>query len=318
LSVPDWRVGGGGASIEPEGVTEVAQAAWRGRFERIGFGPGFNLHLGVLEIARACEIPVLGADEGSSPISAYALVSGCARLRMSGWPEIELAPGKAILFRAADRRGLFRLPAPQTLRFFSVAMAPKLMVELVDGRIPAALKPLIRAGARTVVKERPVGRATRSLIDGLGAPGDGGALERLHREAVAIQLLTEMIAPDLRPDRQATALADAETAAVRAARGRLLADLRDPPPAAALAAAAGMGLRRFLRAFEAQHGASPAQLLRLERLNRARQLLETGEASLKQIAWQVGYGHVSNFVAAFSEHYGAPPRRFSRQGLAAE
>jgi transcriptional regulator GlxA family with amidase domain len=105
-----------------------------------------------------------------------------------------------------------------------------------------------------------------------------------------------------------------EEAAVRAARGHLVADLRDAPSAVTLAEASGIGLRRFLRAFETLHGESPAQALRVERLNQARQMLEAGELAIKEVAWRVGYNHVSNFATAFADQFGRPPRQFLRQG----
>src|SRR5690606_23618851 len=111
----------------------------------------------------------------------------------------------------------------------------------------------------------------------------------------------------------ATSLTAAEASAIHEAHAALVADLREPPSAAELARSARMGLRRFLQAFETLHGASPDRALRMARLTEARRLLETEELSMKEIAWRVGYSHVSNFVAAFSSHFGQPPRRFSRR-----
>jgi len=322
MGAPDWRIGEARAAIAPEGVTELSGDGWRGRYERMTFGAGFHMHLGRLDIERPFEQPVAGADTGPALISIYVPTAGTGRLEMLDWPEIELEPGRAILFTAKARRSVFRRPGPQTFRFFSVALVPSLLVELLDRRIPEPLAALIESnGQETVVKTRSLGQPVRGLIEGLGEPGEGGALQRLHREAVAIRLLTEMVEAELSDPADAaevSALSRREQRAVRAAAGRLLEDLRDAPSAASLAEAAGLGLRRFLRAFEAIHGVSPAQLLRRERLAEGRRLIEAGGMPLKAIAWQVGYGHVSNFVAAFSEHYGAPPRRFSRQRLVAE
>lgn len=318
--IPDWRIGEARVAIAPDGVTEVSGDGWRGRYERMTFGPGFHMHLGRLDVKTPFEQPVAGADGGPAVISVYVPITGTARLEMLDWPEIALEPGRAILFTAKERRSVFRRLAPQTFRFFSVALVPALMVELLDRRIPEALAPLIEAGGRqTVVKERTLSAATRTLIEALGEPGEGGALQRLHREAVAIRLLTEMVEAELAEEEaEAPALSIAEESAVRAAHDSLLADLRDAPSAASLALAAGVPLRRFLRAFEAMHGGSPAQVLRRARLAEGRRLIEAGGLPLKAIAWQVGYQHVSNFTAAFAEQYGAPPRRFARQRLVAE
>lgn len=146
-------------------------------------------------------------------------------------------------------------------------------------------------------------------------PAEGGALQRLHREAVALRLLSEVVGAEAQTGE---ALTRREQDALRDARADLLRELREPPSASELARQAGMDLRRFLRAFETLHGASPAQLVRRKRLEEARRLLEAGELSLKEIAWRVGYGHVNNFIAAFADEFGQPPRRFQRRNIAAE
>ncbi len=53
------------------------------------------------------------------------------------------------------------------------------------------------------------------------------------------------------------------------------------------------------------------ELLRNERLEHARLAMEAGLA-LKVVAERVGYGHVANFIAAFTQRYGAPPGRYRR------
>ena len=116
----------------------------------------------------------------------------------------------------------------------------------------------------------------------------------------------------------ATSLSAAEISAVHQAHAALLADLREPPSASELAKGARMGLRRFLQAFEALHGASPDRALRLARLTEARRLLEGYPLPMKEIAWRVGYSHASNFATAFSAEFGEPPRGFQRRGLAVE
>jgi AraC-like DNA-binding protein len=324
MGAPDWRIGESRAAIAPEGVTDLSGEGWRGRFERMAFGAGFHMHLGRLDIEQPFEQPVISADAGPALISVYVPICGRGRFEMPDWPEVELEPGRAILFTVKERRAVYRWAAPQTYRFFSVGLTPALMIELLDRRIPGPLADLIESNGReTVVKARAVSPAVRALIDGLGEPGEAGALQRLHREAVAIRLLTEMVEAELVEAHEpltaeAPPLSPREEMAVRFAAERLTTDLRDAPSAASLAEVAEMALRRFLRAFETIHGTSPAQLLRRKRLAEGRRLLETGGMLLKAIAWQVGYGHVSNFVTAFSEQYGAPPRRFTRRKLAAE
>ncbi len=49
-------------------------------------------------------------------------------------------------------------------------------------------------------------------------------------------------------------------------------------------------------------------VLRDARLDAARAALQGGTPlSLKQLAWELGYGQVTNFVTAFRRRFGVPP-----------
>lgn len=320
MKSPDWRIAdeAGEVRLDPNGVTARSGPGWTGRYERVTFGAGFHMNLACVETEGPVEHHVDGQSDAPPSISVWAPIAGEATLSTSDAPDFRFTPWRAALLVTKDRAGTFRFPGPQTFRFFSVAVSAELFVSLLDDRVPEALRPLVEAqGRATVIRERPITAATRVLIRELGAPGEGGSLQRLHREAVALRLLTEVLGAEMAAFDAAT-LTTAESAAVRRAHEALVSDLREPPSAAELARTAGMGLRRFLHAFEALHGASPDRTLRLARLAEGRRLLEAGELPLKEIAWRVGYAHASNFIAAFAAEFGEPPRRFQRRNIAAE
>lgn len=103
-----------------------------------------------------------------------------------------------------------------------------------------------------------------------------------------------------------------DAALVATARRLLVADLREPPTVARLARRLGVGGRRLTAAFRAVLGRTVSDVVREARLEAARRAIETRDAPLKQIAWEVGYGDVTNFIHAFRNRYGAPPRRFQK------
>jgi len=49
--------------------------------------------------------------------------------------------------------------------------------------------------------------------------------------------------------------------------------------------------------------------LRNERLDHARLAFHSGAVTLKEVSFRVGYNHVTNFINAFTQRYGAPPRQ---------
>ena len=88
---------------------------------------------------------------------------------------------------------------------------------------------------------------------------------------------------------------------------------------AAMATAAGLERRTLLRRFASATGMSPIQYCRGVRIARARELLEGGDTSQKQIAQSLGYKDVASFARLFRKAVGSTPgayrKRFGRNGI---
>jgi AraC-like DNA-binding protein/mannose-6-phosphate isomerase-like protein (cupin superfamily) len=68
------------------------------------------------------------------------------------------------------------------------------------------------------------------------------------------------------------------------------------------------------RAFSQEFGASITDVLAGVRMEQARELLEAGELSVKQIAFQVGYTNGNYFSKVFRRYYGLSPSEFQVKG----
>jgi transcriptional regulator GlxA family with amidase domain len=88
---------------------------------------------------------------------------------------------------------------------------------------------------------------------------------------------------------------------------------------AALATAAGLERRTLLRRFASATGMTPIEYCRRVRIARARELLEGGELSQKEISHSLGYEDVASFARAFRKAIGSTPgayrERFGRKGI---
>src|SRR5260370_26371131 len=86
-----------------------------------------------------------------------------------------------------------------------------------------------------------------------------------------------------------------------------------------MATAAGPGRRPALRRFARATGMSPIEYCRAVRIARARELLEGGDTSQKQIAQSLGYKDVASFARVFRKAVGSAPgayrKRFGRNGI---
>ena len=79
-----------------------------------------------------------------------------------------------------------------------------------------------------------------------------------------------------------------------------------------IARQAGLSPFHFLRTFGRVLGVTPHQYLVRTRLRRAARLLAEGELPVTEVALEVGFADLSNFVRTFRRAAGTPPARFSK------
>jgi len=98
----------------------------------------------------------------------------------------------------------------------------------------------------------------------------------------------------------------------RAVETALWIDAHSPRPIDLDAAAAQAGISpfHFLRLFSDVLGVTPHQYLVRSRLRRAARLLADNDRSVTDVAYDVGFGDLSNFVRTFHRAAGVSPLRF--------
>jgi AraC family transcriptional regulator len=73
-----------------------------------------------------------------------------------------------------------------------------------------------------------------------------------------------------------------------------------------------MSAFHFLRVFSSVVGVTPHQYLLRARLRRAARLLAGSDRPVTDVAYDVGFGDLSNFVRTFHRAAGVSPRGFRR------
>jgi AraC-like DNA-binding protein len=105
-----------------------------------------------------------------------------------------------------------------------------------------------------------------------------------------------------------------ELMAVRLAREILLADLNNPPRLGDLAKKVGINRNKLNQGFRRLYGVTAFEMLRTERLERAKVFLKGSGMSLAEIAQVSGYCAQSHFTSAFTAQFGVTPGRFRKRG----
>jgi AraC family transcriptional regulator len=83
-----------------------------------------------------------------------------------------------------------------------------------------------------------------------------------------------------------------------------------PDTVAELAASTGLSPYHFLRTFKRVTGVTPHQWLLRARLREAARRLAASRAPVTDIAFDVGFEDLSNFMRSFRAEFGMSPRRY--------
>lgn len=79
-----------------------------------------------------------------------------------------------------------------------------------------------------------------------------------------------------------------------------------------LAQVAGLSPYHFLRVFKRETGVTPHRFLMQARVRRALELLRDTTRPVTEIAFDVGFGDLSNFINTFRREVGCSPARFRK------
>lgn len=101
---------------------------------------------------------------------------------------------------------------------------------------------------------------------------------------------------------------------VEDAREYLLVNYRDPPSISLLARRVGMSATKLKSAFKFVCGSTIHAFVKEVRMRKASELLLSGDYTISEVAYAVGYDHAANFTAAFRKHYGFVPSALKPRG----
>ncbi len=133
---------------------------------------------------------------------------------------------------------------------------------------------------------------------------------RLHFESLTLELLAQLLTLETSREFPLSIECRSNKSAVEMAVDILREEWAAPPTISSLARRVGTNECYLKKGFRCQTGRSIGQYIRELRMNNALELLETGNYSMLEIAYAVGYANPSQFSAAFKKFYGETPSRY--------
>lgn len=277
--------------------------------EEVPILPGIWLYRGEANTSRfSIEVDGGAPQKGRIILGTILTSRGIASLEGCG-EESWRDGGRAYVMTPVERRVRYDIDAERGWRTVALRLESEaLQVVGDDSGLPELVLQALDKGKDDVLGMGALPGALRTAGQALLRPPYQGAMGRLYRQAKALELLAHHFAAFGDDAEGRDDFTARDMAKLRMARDRLLADLRDPPDLEALAREVGLSAKRLNRGFRAFHGSTVFAYLRDMRLDAARQALEAGSPMpLKQLAWELGYGQVSNFVTAFRRRFGVTP-----------
>ena len=225
----------------------------------------------------------------------------------------EFAPGTAGFYHRRDEPLTATRAAKEQHQFLTVEFSvPFLARHLAETK--SVLHPVVRAAMENISSAPAVsvpvrlGLAQSQLISTLRQPPVYAAAQPLWYQCKALELaVTFLLAPSAGEELFCTRQQRLAQERVEQVIFLLNQNLASPPPLEELGKKIGCSHFYLSRIFSAQTGHTITQHLRELRMERAAQLLKSGEHNVTETALEVGYNSLSHFSAAFHATFGCCP-----------
>jgi len=296
--------------IEEAAAWRAIGAGWRqlyGNFRQLGVS--FEWH----DFAAKTSVDwAQSFHPGSTEICLN--LAGHGSVRWNG-TEAKFSPMTAGFYCRGPKPLQAERPAGERHQFITVELAPEFLARHLAGQ-EQALHPLVRAvvaGKRDisgVAAATPLNTAQQQLVASLRNPPVAAAAQGLWYQGKAAELMAQLF---FQPG-------DAEffcTRQHRLAKERvervleiLRRDLAHPPALEQLGKEVGCSAFYLSRTFSQETGSTIPQYLQRLRMDRAAELLRSGQYNVTEAALEVGYSSFSHFSLAFRQTHGCCPGLF--------
>jgi AraC family transcriptional regulator, transcriptional activator of the genes for pyochelin and ferripyochelin receptors len=262
--------------------------------------------------------------EGADYFKLRILVSGTLRSR-SG--EIIATAPEALLYVSpgASREG-YSIAASEPTRMIVLHCRPQLLTHVLGldrKSIPAPLSALFAEDRNNSVRRRlapgpEVIQVARRIMDSRHRLSP--VLRDRYLQTLSVELLLQVLgileSRALIPS--GPSVSSREVARIHEARDYLAQHYAKPPNIAELARRVGLNRTKLKETFRQILGFTIYEYIVQLRMERAAEMLVTGDYDIAQVAYAVGYEYPANFTAAFKRHFGQLPRNWKRSQLFAE
>jgi|GEM_PF-1947208 len=180
-----------------------------------------------------------------------------------------------------------------------------------DRDIHIILKNFITREENLEIKGK-LSRKMRLLVEDLIFFGNHGSMGPMIFESKILELISCHLQEMIR-NGDSSKLISCDMEKMNIVRQILLKDLNNPPEMSELAREVGISHTKLINSFRSVYGTTPYRYLRDLRLDRAREVLLSGEMNVTEAAYEAGYNCMSFFSKSFRERFGLSPSQCRRK-----
>lgn len=238
-------------------------------------------------------------------------LEGCAALR-DGHQSIEIFPRTFVFYyQGVPPLSAWRL-AKQPHRFVTVEFSPMFLEQHFRAQADN-LHPIVRSvvlhkaeTSQTMLPE-PLGAFLLQLVESLRHCPVFKPAQEVWFRSKALELAAQLLFRPPGGELLCTRTQRAARERVERARTVLHAAMQNPPSLEELGRQVGCSPFYLSRQFSKETGLTIQQYIRQIRLERAAELLRTGQCNVTEAALEVGYNSLSHFTTTFRETFGCCP-----------
>ncbi|CAK0766905.1 HTH araC/xylS-type domain-containing protein [uncultured Gammaproteobacteria bacterium] len=246
-------------------------------------------------------------------LSVRITASGRTRFERIGTSPLEESSERFTLNCVVDSRSLiYHQPGEVNDVLVPFVTVSRLRAMMVGCRVSVPIQRLLdgsNVNTSTLARTSPTMHRIAALIK--VNPYQGG-MATLYAQGKVFELLAEVLTNLAGIEEPVGRTLSLDRQRAMTARDMIMSDLLNPPSAEELASRFGLSQHRLNEVFRELFDAPVLSCIAHWRLDLARDLLREGHMSVKEIAFHLGYAHVSSFSAAFTRQFGVAPASYRR------
>lgn len=269
-----------------------------------------DMHL-LLSDQRYSDAVQIDTPEENWPLEFIFTHGGGIHASIDGLVDSSNFGDHAAIIYMPSLKARLKFAAKQRNESISVKLSPAYVLSWLQDDSPASAS-ILNALRRQhpVFFQRPLGAEFQVALTQLLYCTYSGVARQLYLKSKALELVALLLKTLSGEATAAGYLRDADMKKLRQAHTIITANPANPPRLKELANQVGLNDFKLKIGFKSLFGTTVFGYVREQRMEQARMLLQASNASVTQVAMEVGYSSTGHFVEVFKLRFGVTPGRF--------